>query len=133
MHAVSGFRAVIVCRERLRVLLPILVGALLTACVSGGIGSRAEGSELSGAEEDGSELFVSTNGELRRLGNIDPSRERTFSLAQLPFAVDGRDHYLVARPLAGESLRSEAFAFSLERTTVWTIENKTAMSRLAVR
>jgi hypothetical protein len=149
MHAVSGTRSVIVCRERLRVLLPILVGVLLTACVSGGVGSRAEGSELSAGEDDGGEIsaalvvqnrswkpvtvFVSKNGELRRLGNVDASRQRTFSLNQLPFAVDGRDHYLVARPLAGESFRSEAFAFSLERTTVWTIENKTAMSRLAVR
>jgi hypothetical protein len=146
MHALSGTWSAIVCRERLRVLLPLFAGALLTACVSGGVGSRAEGSELS---NDGSELsdalvvqnrnwkpvtiFMSKNGELRRLGDVEASSGRIFSLAQLPFMADGRDHYLVARPLTGESVRSEAFAFPMGRTTIWTIEKTSAMSRLAVR
>jgi hypothetical protein len=139
MHAVSGARWIKVGWERRRALLPLLVGAVLIACASGGVGATTAGSERSGAlvVQNNSwkpvTLFLSRNGEFRRLGEVEAAGARVFSVDQLPFAVEGRDVYLVGRPVAGETFRSEPFAFSLARTTVWTIENKTAMSRLAVR
>jgi hypothetical protein len=134
-----GARAGIVCRERLRVLLPILVGVLLTACASGGVVPRGEESELAGSLMVQNRswkpvtVYIAKGGQLWRLGTVDASRGRSFSPDQLSFAADGRDAYLVARPPAGDPFRSEAFTFSLGRATTWTIENAGAMSRLAVR
>lgn len=139
MVSISGACSGIVHRKRRRVLLPILAGALLTACASGGTSSRIEGSEPSGTlmvqnrSWKPMTVFVSKNGEVRRLGDVEASSGRVFALDQIPFPVDGRDGYLLARPMAGAPVRSQAFAFSPGRTTVWTIENASTMTRLVVR
>jgi hypothetical protein len=117
----------------------MFAGALLAACASGGASSRTEESRLSGTllvDNRGWKpvtVYISRRGELRRLGNVDAVSGRSFGLDQLAFAVDGRDEYLVARPLAGEPMRSEPFTFAPGRTTVWTIESVAAKSRLETR
>jgi hypothetical protein len=141
MYALPSAPSRIVSRARLRVLLSILAGAALSGCASGGIGVDLDPqeSEPSGAlmvqnrSWKPMTVYVSKSGELRRLGDVEASSGRVFTLDQLPFTVDGRDGYLVARPLAGEPIRSEAFAFSQGRTTVWTIEKASTMTRLVVR
>jgi hypothetical protein len=140
MYAVSGARSVIACRKRLRVLLPLLVGALLAACASGGgtgAGYRDDATTPSTTllVENNSwgpvTVYISTGGKPWRLGAIDGFNRWSFSLDKLRSSIETGDVHLVA--LAGTAFRSEPFALPVGRTTVWTIENTIAMSHVAVR
>jgi hypothetical protein len=141
MYAMSICRSTIACRARLRVLMPILAGALLTACASGGGGAgyRAGTPELSSNlvvknnSWDPVTVYVATSGQPLRVGSVDATSTRSFSLDSFRSAMEGRDAYLVARPLAGRPFRSEGFAFWPGHTTIWTIENRSALSQLVVR
>jgi hypothetical protein len=139
MYALSAARSGIVCRERLRPLLSIVACVLFAACASGGAGSRAEVPELTRnvVIENHSwgpvTIYMSMGGPPMRLGDVDGMGRRTFSLNQFRAAMDAHDVYLVARPLAGQSFRSEAIPFFPGRTTVWTIENVSSLSQLVVR
>jgi hypothetical protein len=138
MHAMSSARLGTVRRERLHALLPIVAFALCAACASGGAGSRAEAPALTSnlVVENNSwgpvTLYIATSDQPIRLGAIDGMSRQRFSLEKFHFAADGREVYFIARPLAGSAFRSQGFSFWEGRTTVWTIENVTALSQLVV-
>jgi hypothetical protein len=138
MYVMSRARSGIVSRC-LRVLLPILIGTMLGACASGGGGAHTEESDRPSALMVQNRswmpvtVYVSKSGVMRRIGAVEATSGRVFVLDELPFTPDGRDQYLVARPLSGDAVRSEAFAFSPGRTTIWTIEKAGSMSRVVVR
>jgi hypothetical protein len=139
MYVKSGARLGIVCRERLRVLLPILVGVWLSACATVGGGPSSEASDDSGALviENNSwsavTVYLLASGQPWRLGSVESASARSFALDQHRYALSGRDVYLIARPLAGQPFHSDAFVIPMGRTTVWRIENATAMSTLLMR
>jgi hypothetical protein len=139
MNAMSGAWSRIVCRDRRRMLLPIFAWALLTACASSGAGYHDEALERPSTltVENHSwapvTVYIARDGVPWRLGDVEASSGRSFSLSSFGFTTDGRDVYLVARPLAGSSFRSEEFAFMQGRTTVWTIENASSLSTVVMR
>jgi hypothetical protein len=127
------------CRERLRLLLPLIAGALFTACASGGAGNGAEAPtpSISLVVENHSwgpvTVYLSASGLRLRIGVVDGMSTRGFPLDRFRSAMEGHDVYLIARPLAGQPFRSQDFLYSPGRTTIWTVENQSALSQVVVR
>ena len=142
MFAMSGTRSGSVRRGGLRALLPIFAGALLSACASGGAIGAAQRVE---APEQSTNLvidnryqvtvtvYLASNGRPWRLGDVDGTSERTFSLDRSRITLDGSEAFLVARPQTGHPVRSDAFRLSQGRTMVWKIEQVRALSQVAMR
>jgi hypothetical protein len=138
MFAMSRARSGVVGRERLRVMLPIITFALFTACASGGATYSDEEPVRSNLVVENNSwgpvtVYISSSGQPWRLGAVDGSSKRTFSLDKFRSAVDAGAVYLVARPLAGNPFRSETFTFSLGGSATWTIEAAPEMSHVVLR
>lgn len=142
MFAMSGSRSGGMRRGSLRVLLPIFAGALLSACASGGAvraTQRAEAPESSTSLVIDNRyqvmvtVYLATSGKPYRIGDVAGSSERTFSLDEFRFALDGREAFLVARPQTGHPVRSDAFRLAQGRTMMWTIEQVRALTQVASR
>ena len=119
----------------------LIVGsATMSACASGGIGTRAAQMD-SGASAvviennswDRVTVYISRGDQLWRLGDVGALARLEFPVQRLGFIADGRSTYLVAHPLAGQSFRSEQFMFPSGGIAVWTIENQSGLSHVSVR
>jgi hypothetical protein len=135
--------------DRRLVVLPVMMLALLGACASGGVGTRAE----QGVADDGAEqseapthivvnnrswdqvtVYVSQGTAEWRLGEVAPMTQRTLPLRHLGASLLGRSAQFVGRRLAGASLRSESFDVSPGMgVPTWTIENHGAFSFVLFR
>jgi hypothetical protein len=119
----------------------LIVGAAtMSACASGGIGTRAAQMQ-SGASAvviennswDRVTVYISRGDQLWRLGDVGALARTEFPVQRLGFIADGRSTYLVAHPLAGQSFKSEQFMFPSGGIAVWTIENQSGLSHVSVR
>ena len=119
----------------------IIVGAAtMTACASGGVGTRAAqyGSSPSAVVIENNSwdrvtVYISRGDQLWRLGDVGALARTEFPVQRLGFLSDGRSTFLVAHPLAGQSFRSEQFMFPTGGVAVWTIENQSGLSHVSVR
>jgi hypothetical protein len=119
----------------------LIVGAAtMSACASGGIGTRAAQMQ-SGASAvviennswDRVTVYISRGDQLWRLGDVGALSKAEFPMQRLGFFADGRTTFLVARPLAGQQFRSEQFMFPQGGIATWTIENQSGLSHVSVR
>ena len=118
----------------------IIGAATMTACASGGIGTRAASYDQSpnsvvieNNSWDRVTVYISRGDQLWRLGDVGALAKTEFPVQRLGFIADGRSTYLVAHPLAGNSFRSEQFMFPSGGVAVWTIENQSGLSHVSVR
>jgi hypothetical protein len=123
------------------VAVSMIVGAAtMTACASGGVGTRAAqyGSSPSAVVIENNSwdrvtIYISRGDQLWRLGDVGALGRTEFPVQRLGFLADGRSTFLVAHPLAGQSFRSEQFMFPTNGVAVWTIENQSGLSHVSVR
>jgi hypothetical protein len=119
----------------------LIVGAAtMSACASGGVGTRAAqfGSSPSAVVIENNSwdrvtVYISRGDQLWRLGDVGALGRTEFPVQRLGFLADGRSTFLVAHPLAGQSFRSEQFMFPTGGVAVWTIENQSGLSHVSVR
>ena len=119
----------------------LIVGAAtMSACASGGVGTRAAqyGSSPSAVVIENNSwdrvtVYISRGDQLWRLGDVGALARTEFPVQRLGFLADGRSTFLVAHPLAGQSFRSEQFMFPTGGVAVWTIENQSGLSHVSVR
>lgn len=120
----------------------LVAGALgAGACATGGgVGYRAAAADgassailIENNSWDPVTVYVSRSGQLWRLGDVPALGKIRFSAQRIGFVADGGTTYLVARPLAGRTYRSEPFMFPRGGVAVWTIENQTGLSHISVR
>jgi len=118
----------------------IVGAATMTACASGGVGTRAAqyGSSPSAVVIENNSwdrvtVYISRGDQLWRLGDVGALARTEFPVQKLGFLSDGRSTFLVAHPLAGQSFRSEQFMFPTNGVAVWTIENQSGLSHVSVR
>ena len=119
----------------------LIVGAgAMSACASGGIGTRAAQMQtgpsavvIENNSWDRVTVYISRGDQLWRLGDVGALARTEFPIQRLGFIADGRSTYLVAHPLAGQSFRSEQFMFPSGGVAVWTIENQSGLSHVSVR
>ena len=118
----------------------IVGAATMTACASGGVGTRAAqyGSSPSAVVIENNSwdrvtVYISRGDQLWRLGDVGALARTEFPVQRLGFLSDGRSTFLVAHPLAGQSFRSEQFMFPSGGVAVWTIENQSGLSHVSVR
>jgi len=118
----------------------IVGAATMTACASGGVGTRAaqySSSPSAVVIENNSwdrvTVYISRGDQLWRLGDVGALARTEFPVQRLGFLSDGRSTFLVAHPLAGQSFRSEQFMFPTGGVAVWTIENQSGLSHVSVR
>lgn len=127
--------------SRQLVAAAIVAGAAgMSACASGGVGTRAQQYDASPSSVviennswDRVTVYISRGDQLWRLGDVGALGKTEFPVQKLGFIADGRSTYLVAHPLAGESFRSEQFMFPNGGVAVWTIENQSGLSHVSVR
>ena len=119
----------------------IIVGAAtMTACASGGVGTRAaqfvsspSAVVIENNSWDRVTVYISRGDQLWRLGDVGALGRTEFPVQRLGFLADGRSTFLVAHPLAGQSFRSEQFMFPTGGVAIWTIENQSGLSHVSVR
>lgn len=115
--------------------------SLVGACASSGsVGQRAaeaNGGPTGLVVENNSwnrvTVYLSRSGQLWRIGDVNALDKAAFPMKSLGMLTDGRNTYLVAHPIAGQSFRSETFLFPNGSTAVWTIENQPGLSHVVVR
>jgi hypothetical protein len=110
----------------------ILTVPSLGACANAGHGERtpspvANRVVVRNYKWDRLTVYLAGRGAPTQLGVIEGLAEETFPVPRWALAsVD--EIYLVARPVAASSFRSESFVFRSGATVVWTVGNQTAMS-----
>ena len=127
-------------RQLVAVAVIVSAAGTMSACASGGVGTRAQqmgNSPTAVVIENNSwdrvTVYISRGDQLWRLGDVGALARTEFPVQRLGFIADGRSTYLVAHPLAGQSFRSEQFMFPSGGVAVWTIENQSGLSHVSVR
>ena len=137
------------CVDRRLVSLPVLLLALLGACVSSGGGART-GQVVADEAADPNDtpasvvvdnrswdqvtVYLTQGTAVWRLGDVAAMTQRTLPLRHVGGALVGRNVQFIARRLSGPSFRSESFSMSAGMgIPMWTIANQSAFSYVLFR
>jgi hypothetical protein len=136
-------------RERLHIVLPVIVCVMLGACASVGVRPHAAQREAASTDAPNGAptqvvvsnhsgermtVYVSYGAAVWRLGDVEPAGDRIFPLGNVGRSLLDRTTFFIGRTLAGATLRSETFEVHPgEGNPTWTIEAHTAVSFVTLR
>lgn len=77
--------------------------------------------------------MVTAAGQRVGLGRVEGNSVMTFSARTVGALAAGAGTYFIARPLAGQTFRSETFTLPFRGRVIWTIQNQRSLSQVILR